>query len=424
MSDLTLRPSPRSLARATGLLTLLVACKDAPPPAVVAEFDTGPLVPVTTDVRVVEDTAPAWGGTSQWTVGETPTLDLDDPATPFTGLAPVLRLSDGRIVVADGSQQNIRYFDRSGALLRTVGGRNADEGEFHGLGWIGRARGDTVVAYDFVARRFVLYDGKGKFARIAKLRPADDQAFAEPLASFPDGSVLFRVGAPRTPFVGAPGTVVLDSSAYVRFALDGTPQANLGVFPQGQTFGVQVRPGSAPAPFPVPFGTWTAAAVRGDSMLIGTAASFEIASIGPDGTPVGLLRAAIPRAVITPEEASAYTAAALTRLRTGALSMQTPLDSSFIRAIERAPFPARKPAFGQLVVDRTGALWVSEPVTPPAEPTSWTVFGADGAWLGSVATPAGLRIDEIGADYVLGVWRQAHGGERVRSYPLSRGAGS
>lgn len=402
------------------VLLLAAACRDSTP-AVVAELEVGPLIADAGALSVIDDSAPSWGAESRWTVGDTPTLDLGDPDQPFLGVPPVLSLSDGRIVVADGSRQTIRYFDRTGRLLTAAGGRADDDGEFHGLGWIGRGAADSLVAYDFVARRMAILDPRGKIVRFAKLQPADPTPDAEPMASFADGTVLFRLGGAPNPFPGAPGTLLQDSAAYLRFDLDGLPVAALGVFPQQQVFGVQVRPGANPAPFPVPFGLTTSAAVRGDSMLIGTGASFEILSVGPEGTPGSLLRAAIPREAITPAEVEAFTAAALTRLRTNAFEMSMTLDSGFVRAIQRAPFPARKPAFGRLLVDRTGTLWVSEPINPPDEPTRWNVFTAAGEWLGSVTTPAGLRIDEIGSDYLLGVWKQVHGKERVRRYPLSRG---
>ena len=413
-------PSLRPASWTAGVLVLFAACSDRP--AVVPESDAGPLVADSAGVQANEQSAPAWGTTPQWIVADTPTLDLGESEQSFAGLAPVLRLNDGRIVVADGSQQTIRYFDANGKLLTSIGGRGPDEGEFHALGWIGRGAGDTLVTYDFIARRLTLFDGTGKFVRNASLAPADPQALAEPIASFPDGSVLFRLAKSLTPFPGKAGTVVRDSAAYLRFGLDGMPYEAFGVFPQSEAFGVQVRADRPTAPFPVPFGLVTVTALRGDTMLIGTGTSFEVALIGPGGTPVGLLKAPIEREAITPAEQQAFTEAALTRLRAGSRTLNTPLDSSLIRALEKAPFPTRKPAFGRMLVDRTGALWLSAPLNPPASASSWTVFAPDGTWLGTVTTPEGLRVDEIGADYVLGVYRQRHGEERVRMYPLARGA--
>jgi hypothetical protein len=417
------RPFPaatlRSLAWITAVLTSIAACRDQP--ANVPTVDAGPLIADSTGVRIANDTAPAWGTEQRWTVASEPTLDLGEPAQPFVGVAPVVRLSDGRVAVADGSQQTIQYFDATGKLLLSVGGRGGEESQFHALGWIGRGAGDTLVAYDFVARRLTLFDARGKFVRTAPLVPADPQALAEPLATFPDGSLLVRLTRPMNPFPGEPGQVVRDSATYMRFALDGTPAASFGKFPQSEAFGVQVRADGPPSPFPVPFGLTTVAATRADTVLIGTGSSFEVASFGPDGTPVGQLRATIPREEVTQADAKEFTAAAITRLKTGVKSLNTTLDSGLVRALERAPFPARKPAFGRMLVDQTGALWLSTPLTPPASASTWTVFAPDGTWLGTVTTPEGLRVDEIGVDYVLGVYRQRHGQERVRSYPLTRG---
>ena len=397
-------------------LLCLTACRDTP--RVAPEADTGPLVTDSTGLRVVSDTAPSWGTASPWTVADVPTLDLGDPEQPLLGVPTVVRLSDGRLVVANGATQTILYFDAKGTPLTTVGGRGVEPGQFHGLGWIGRATADSVVAYDFIARRFALFDTKGKFVRTADLKPADPTVATEPIATYPDGSVLFRLGSAQSPFPGEPGTVIRDSATYMRFTLDGLPVAAMGRFPQGETFGVRVRPKEAPVPFPVPFGLATVAALRADTTLIGTGASFEVASFGPDGAPVSLLRAAIPRAPVTPEDRTEFTAAAITRLKTGTKTLKTTLDSSLVRSLEKAPFPALKPAFSRLLVDRTGALWV----LMPGAANVWTVFAPDGTWLGAVTTPEGLRVDEIGADYVLGVWRQRHGQERVRSYPLTRGS--
>lgn len=412
----------RSLAWITAVLTSVVACRDTP--ANVPTVDAGPLIADSAGVRSVNDTAPAWGSEQRWTVASEPTLDLGEPEQPFVGVAPVVRLSDGRIAVADGSRQTIRYFDATGKLLLSVGGRGGEEGQFHALGWIGRGAADTLVAYDFIARRFTLFDARGRFVRSAPLVPADPQALADPVATFQDGSVLVQLARPMNPFPGKVGQVVRDSATYMRFALDGTPTASFGTFPHGEFFGVQVRAKSPPSPFPVPFGLLTVTALRGDTVLIGTGTSFEVASFGPDGTPVGRLRAAIPREEVTREDAKEFTAAAITRLKGGAKTFNTPLDSSLIRALEKAPFPAQKPAFGRMLVDATGALWLSAPLNPPASASTWTVFAPDGTWLGTVTTPEGLRVDEIGVDYVLGMYRQAHGQERVRSYPLARGPAS
>jgi hypothetical protein len=44
------------------------------------------------------------------------------------------------------------------------------------------------------------------------------------------------------------------------------------------------------------------------------------------------------------------------------------------------------------------------------------VFDPDGRWLGDLDLPRGLRVDEIGADYIAGVERDTLGVEYVKVY--------
>jgi hypothetical protein len=209
----------------------------------------------------------------------------------------------------------------------------------------------------------------------------------------------------------------------MRFGLDGLPYEALEPVSTGETWGVRVRSEGPPSSFPVPLGLVTVAALQADTMLIGTGASFEVASISPDGTPVRLLRAPIERAPVTPEMSDAYTAAATTRLRTGAKSLNTLLDSTLIRSLQKAPFPARMPAFGRMLVDRTGALWLSAPLNPrPRRPCGMSSRPtAPGSGRSRRGRPARGRNRRRLRDRRLApAPRTGH----VRVYPLSRGAGS
>ena len=63
------------------------------------------------------------------------------------------------------------------------------------------------------------------------------------------------------------------------------------------------------------------------------------------------------------------------------------------------------PAFDELRTDAAGRLWVRRYQIDSDAPRSWIVFGRQGELLGTVTTPGGLVILQIGADYVLGTRR-------------------
>ena len=87
-----------------------------------------------------------------------------------------------------------------------------------------------------------------------------------------------------------------------------------------------------------------------------------------------------------------------------------------IRSALQAPHADTIPAFSELIIDRTGRLWVREAnpadavsvgqtTTYPVGPSHWSVFDPRGRWLGDVTMPARFWPKEIGEDYVLGVAR-------------------
>jgi hypothetical protein len=78
------------------------------------------------------------------------------------------------------------------------------------------------------------------------------------------------------------------------------------------------------------------------------------------------------------------------------------------------------PAYASLRLDRSGYLWVEDYRRPGDEQPVWQVFDPEGVLVTSVHTPEGLRILDIGDDYVLGVVRDEFDVERVRLHRLEK----
>ena len=102
---------------ALSLTTLLIAAcgERARQPALI---DAAPLVSDSAGVRIVNDTAPSWGGTARWTIGATPTIDLGEPENQFGGLGPLVRLSDGHLVVLSQASGEVRVVEATPAAYR------------------------------------------------------------------------------------------------------------------------------------------------------------------------------------------------------------------------------------------------------------------------------------------------------------------
>ena len=52
---------------------------------------------------------------------------------------------------------------------------------------------------------------------------------------------------------------------------------------------------------------------------------------------------------------------------------------------------------------------------------AWSVFAEDGVFLGMVETPSGLRLLDIGSDYILGLRLDEDDVEYLEVYDLLRG---
>jgi hypothetical protein len=81
-------------------------------------------------------------------------------------------------------------------------------------------------------------------------------------------------------------------------------------------------------------------------------------------------------------------------------------------------FPETKPAYGRLVVDSEGNIWVAGYTHRYIDPGAWDIFDREGVYLGSVETPEFGRVFEIGPDHVIGVWADELDMEQVKVYGL------
>jgi hypothetical protein len=146
---MTQRP-PRHLWRITGLCAVAWACGGSPPPnhasspVGVLTLQPDPIV----SIGVVE-------GPREY--------ELHNAVAS-------IRLTDGRIVVANSGSSQLLYFDSTGHFVRSAGGRGGGPGEFKWLTGVYAYGPDSILAVDGAGNRISVFDTNGVFARLA---PAD-----------------------------------------------------------------------------------------------------------------------------------------------------------------------------------------------------------------------------------------------------------
>ncbi len=96
------------------------------------------------------------------------------------------------------------------------------------------------------------------------------------------------------------------------------------------------------------------------------------------------------------------------------------MSTAFRQLSRDAELPETKPAYSRILVDPDGFLWVADYPAHGDQHTHWKVFDPEGGWLGTVETPYGGYIHQIGDDFLLGIWVDELDVEQVRMYRIER----
>lgn len=362
-------------------------------------------------VRIAESGAPASTRHREVRISAQPAREIGTAAGPpayvFGRLAGAVRTSNGGFVIADRQAAEIRWFDAAGRHLHTAGRRGDGPGEFRGILVMTRARGDTVVAWDAAAHRLTWFAPDGSYAREATVRMPGLDGTTVLAGVLTDGALLFTV---------APGPSTSPENAdLLRLVHFREPDAweVRERYPRTSEPSRPITNGSSVlGVMPPPFARRLAVAVTPDGYWTGTGERYEVAHRDPAGNLDRIVRRSAPNPPVTEAEISAYRDARLA----SAIDAQTRAIEA--REVREAVFPRELPAYSDLHASADGHLWVRETPMQLGTPHVWSVFGADGRSLGSVELPAPLVVTQVGADWLVGLWRDELDVASVRLYTV------
>lgn len=327
------------------------------------------------------------------------------------GLAP---LSDGSIAVLDGQAKEVRVFGADGSYLRAVGGAGEGPGELSMPNSVADLPGDTLAVYDIAAGRITLFAPDGELARTVTLLSG---GYGRPwrVSFFPDGSLVGQMS-----YSGSGGfkgseklTFALDSAALVAYDADGTFKDTVEILPSREAVRSVRRSGQMVTTMMITLSISHANefAAGPDGVWSGFNEHFVLRLLDPtDGHVKRILRA--------PELQRPLTDAEFKEMRDRELAdAKTPEERSQTQqTFDLTPRPALRPAYDGLVLDDRGRLWLREWAGANTGPDRWWVFGRDGALLGSVAMPHGLRLMAVRDGRAWGVARDDLGVQYVVRY--------
>jgi hypothetical protein len=149
-----------------------------------------------------------------------------DERYQFHQVRGVRRLSDGRIVVANGGSGEVRIYDADGEFDLSTGGAGDGPGEFRSLASIDVLPGDSLLALDGGNRRVSVLDPAGAYVRSWTFESPGRGLYPSAAHALPDGSVVIAYFRGRMP--GDPPGVFRAAAPVVRYSADGAELGPIG----------------------------------------------------------------------------------------------------------------------------------------------------------------------------------------------------
>lgn len=348
----------------------------------------------------------------RWRVGGTPTTEIgaDDAITLFR-VAGAYRLSDGRIVVADGGSSTLKVFAADGALERAIGGPGEGPGEFRSITHFARLPGDSLGVWDIGNGRLTVFTADGVRVRDMRIGATPGSPRSSVIGVFGDGSLLSRgfidLGGDE------PNGLERHRAELLHLHADGNVADSLGAIPGTEAYFHSFEGGFSI--YSVPFARSTEIIAAGDRVHIGDTDRPELRTHAADGTPLRFVRWRGQQREVRAED--------IDRAREHALE---DVDDNRSAGVERMfadlTMPATMPAFGSIRADDEGNVWVRQYRNEWDEgPSEWLVFDEDGGLRALVELPSGFTPTHIGNDHVLGIMRDELDLEYVQLYTLTKG---
>jgi hypothetical protein len=375
-------------------------------PRLVAQ-DSGVTVRDSAGVRIVESRAPLWAAGAEWKLAPEPTLTVGGPNAPaeqtIDHVSSMRRLRDGTVLLGSHEHQ-LRWYDPRGQLTRKLD-------RFQTITSIHVFRGDSIGIADSGQKRFIILTAAADTVRAHPLSGIDGRP--APVGVLADGSVVGFV-SPALPQSGVTGPyrpeftlVHWDTNGVGAYLFEYPGQERFAVFADGGVlYAAQ------------PFFRSSIVATRGQELLIALTEAPGFTAYAINGAPRLIARRSFEPRPVTDQDIAEWRETARAAIARSANSSRLQIRFDVVQ------FPATHPALdsrGPLIADVEGNVWV--PMSLPGDatnPTQFTVYRADGRWLGNVQVPQRFRPLDIGADYVAGVLTNEGGVESAQVYALRK----
>lgn len=330
----------------------------------------------------------------EWTLSEPEfevggfTEDLDYALSELGG---VVRLEDGRVVIADRGAIALKVFDSSGRFLKDVGREGQGPGEFEYIYRLSWCSPDVLTVHD-VGGRVHHFDMDVSFVTSDRLlyavigggtpyRRACNKAGHEVVTGWGDFQAQFREGH-------------YPALAPVVLLRDGETVKHFGERLSSDRVGTVRADGSPGGSGPHPFGRATVVAIGGGRVFVGDGSDYRIEVYDLEGNALPAIEWSGPDL--------RYTRALVGELEEAALADAREESRPGLRQwFADLPELEQVPAYDQILATETGSVWVRRFVRPGEGGEEWDVFDRSNRLVGRVRLPLRSTLWQVQRDRVV-----------------------
>lgn len=338
-------------------------------------------------------------GERGWRVASEPAVVIGagiDPEVPFDNIAAVVRLSDGRIVVADGGlDSRLSVFSPEGRYLGRLGREGDGPGEFRFIRSLQVGPNDSLYVFDVSLQRLTVFSAELGRARMATFRVTGGVTGGDGLGTVRRLADGVWAGKGEESTVFGPTNQILRDTVVIGL-LGGTlgDMLPLAYFPgrMSTTIVVEGRPMYGTPPFTpeVIHATW------GRCVFASAGEDASISVYASDGELVATFEGPGTLRTIT-EELLAI------RLQDDLRRASSENAKQFLRqALADVARPEHLPYYHRIRADVWGHLWLQEYAPPWGVGRRWYVLSPEGEHLTDVIMPKAMKVFAITEAGVLG----------------------
>ncbi|HET7039358.1 MAG TPA: hypothetical protein VFH97_05685 [Gemmatimonadales bacterium] len=324
----------------------------------------------------------------------------DDSASAFTWFRDLVVGPAGDVYTLHPTENLIRVHDSTGLFLRSIGGPGEGPGEFKNaglLGWLG----DTLWVLDVGTYRFSYFDAAGGF--LGSLRvPIDLGRFPDvrpprPTGLFADGSIA---GAPPA-WSKQVASGEIREAVVLRLTPDGAAGDTIATYPIGNSTLEIALPNDPQRR--ATYGSQPFADGELFALFPGELAYLRLDRRAPEAGPAvarltkvtfagdTAYAIALPGTRVPIADAEVDSIVRQQAERAGKFFSDVPGARLEEIVRERLYRPPSRALFEGLVAGADGTVWASRP-REPGGTRAWVVVAPDGAIVGEVSLPGGLRV--------------------------------